>query len=105
MIERIRSSLRAFHPLQQDARRATLRVFPYGVWYRVHEELQVIEVLALVHERQDPSRLSAALENWTVSAFEKWTLDDWRVIALEDWALIRRLAAEGVSKSQIAARL
>jgi hypothetical protein len=33
------------------------------------------------------------------------TLDDWGVITLEDWALIRRLAAEGVPKAQIAVRL
>ena len=33
------------------------------------------------------------------------TLNDWGVITLEDWALIRRLAAEGVAKAQIAARL
>jgi len=32
-------------------------------------------------------------------------LNDWGVITLEDWALIRRLAAEGVPKAQIAARL
>lgn len=32
-------------------------------------------------------------------------LNDWRVITLEDWALIRRLAAEGVPKAQIARRL
>jgi hypothetical protein len=33
------------------------------------------------------------------------TPDDGRVITLEDWALIRRLAAEGVPKAQIARRL
>jgi transposase len=33
------------------------------------------------------------------------TLDDWGVITLEDWALIRRLAADGVPKAQIAVRL
>jgi hypothetical protein len=31
--------------------------------------------------------------------------DDWSVITLKDWALIRRLAAEGVPKAQIAKRL
>jgi hypothetical protein len=36
---------------------------------------------------------------------EKWALDDGRVITLEDWALIRRLAAEGVPRARIAARL
>jgi hypothetical protein len=49
--------------------------------------------------------VSTTLENWTVSTLEKRTLDDWRVITLEDWALIRRLAAEGVPKARIAARL
>jgi hypothetical protein len=33
------------------------------------------------------------------------TLGDWGVITLEDWALIRRLAAEGVPKAQVAGRL
>jgi transposase len=54
---------------------------------------------------QQPRRLSTTLENWTVATLEEWTLDDWRVITLEDWALIRRLAAEGVPKARIAARL
>ena len=31
--------------------------------------------------------------------------NDWSVITLEDWALIRRLAADGVPKSRIAAQL
>lgn len=60
-IDRVRSSPHAFPPLKRDARRATLRVFPYEVWYRAHDELRVIEVLALVHERQDPGRLGDRL--------------------------------------------
>ncbi|MGB3910762.1 MAG: type II toxin-antitoxin system RelE/ParE family toxin [Pseudolysinimonas sp.] len=55
-IARFRARPYAFPTLRQDARRATLRVFPYEVWYRVHDELQLIEVLALVHDRQDPER-------------------------------------------------
>ena len=50
-------------------------------------------------------RVSTTLENWSVSTLEKWTLNDGSVITLEDWALIRRLAAEGVPKARIAARL
>lgn len=30
-------------------------------WYRVHDEHQVIEVLAVVHERQDGKRLQSRL--------------------------------------------
>ena len=30
------------------------------------------------------------------------TSDDWRVITVEDWALIRKLAADGVPKAEIA---
>jgi plasmid stabilization system protein ParE len=56
-IDRLRDSPQAFRPLRQDARRATLRVFPYELWYRVHVEPRVIEVLAVVHARQDPGRL------------------------------------------------
>lgn len=40
-------------------RRVSLRVFPYQVWYRVDDELKVVEVLALLHDRQDNSRIGA----------------------------------------------
>jgi hypothetical protein len=50
--------------------------------------------------------MSTAVENWTDAALEKWTpFDDWRVITMEDWALIRRLAADGVPKAEIARKL
>lgn len=32
----------AFRVLRRDARRAALRISPYLVWYRIHDELQVI---------------------------------------------------------------
>lgn len=53
----IRDNPALFRPLRHDARRATLQVFPYSVWYRVLDDLRVVEVLALVHERQDPETL------------------------------------------------
>lgn len=58
----IRQSPNAFRVLRGDARRAALRVFPYLVWYRCHDELNVIEVLAVVHERQDSGRLRSRLD-------------------------------------------
>jgi plasmid stabilization system protein ParE len=60
-IDRVRAHPLRFARVWGDARRAYLRVFPYQLWYRVHEELQVVEVLALVHGRQDPSRLRERL--------------------------------------------
>ena len=60
-LSRVRDNPHAFRSLLRDARRATLRVFPYSVWYRTHDELHVVEVLALVHERQDAVGLSDRL--------------------------------------------
>lgn len=39
--------------LRRGARRANLRVFPYQLWYRVHEDARVVEVIAVLHDRQD----------------------------------------------------
>jgi hypothetical protein len=50
-----------FAALRQEVRRAHLNVFPREVWYLVHEELQLVEVVALVHDRQDPSLLATRL--------------------------------------------
>lgn len=47
--------------LVADARRMHLNVYPYEVWYLVHESLPIIEVVALVHDRQDPSTMVAHL--------------------------------------------
>lgn len=44
-----------------SARRASLRVFPYQVWYRVRSEADVIEVIAVLHHRQDPERIAERL--------------------------------------------
>ena len=37
-----------------DVRRVSLSVFPYQIWYRFGAEHQVVEVLAVTHDRQDP---------------------------------------------------
>ncbi|MFT4189734.1 MAG: type II toxin-antitoxin system RelE/ParE family toxin [Aeromicrobium sp.] len=42
-----------FPVLRSEARRAHLKVFPYDVWYLVHAEPQVVEVIAVVHDRRD----------------------------------------------------
>lgn len=39
---------------ERGARRINLRVFPYQVWYRVHEDTELVEILAVVHHRRDP---------------------------------------------------
>lgn len=40
----------------RGTRRASLKVFPYQVWYRVHEDTKVVEIIALLHHRQDQNR-------------------------------------------------
>jgi len=60
-IERIRTRPLLFAALRQEVRRAHLNVFPHEVWYLVHEALQLVEVVALVHDRQDPSLLATRL--------------------------------------------
>lgn len=43
------------HPIiHRNARRALLRRFPYGIYYRVYPEL--IVVVACMHGRRDPRR-------------------------------------------------
>lgn len=41
--------------VRADARRIHLDAFPYAIYYLVHEQLETIEVVALVHDREDPS--------------------------------------------------
>lgn len=43
--------------LRRGARRASLRVFPYQLWYRVNDEARVVEIIAVFHHRQDAERL------------------------------------------------
>ncbi len=39
---------------ERGARRVSLRIFPYQVWYRVHEDVELVEILAVVHHRRGP---------------------------------------------------
>ncbi len=45
------------------ARRVNLRVFPYQLWYRVRDEAKVVEIIAVLHHRQDPARLDERLDD------------------------------------------
>ncbi len=47
--------------LRAGARRANLHVFPYQLWYRVRDETLEIEVIALLHHRQDSAEFRARL--------------------------------------------
>lgn len=60
-ITRMRSSPLLFRTQHANARRAPLERFPYLVWYRILAEPKVIEVLAVVHERQGHERFSGRL--------------------------------------------
>ena len=57
----IRRSPHAFRPLRGDARRVALKTFPYLLWYRCHDELSIVEFIALVHQRQDPAGFNPRL--------------------------------------------
>ncbi|SEE98077.1 type II toxin-antitoxin system RelE/ParE family toxin [Ruania alba] len=48
--------------LRRSARRVSLRVFPYQLWYRVDDESQVVEVVAVFHHRRDPAHAATSLE-------------------------------------------
>jgi len=41
--------------VRQEVGRSHLNVFPHELWYLVHEELQLVEIVALVHDRQNLS--------------------------------------------------
>ena len=57
----IRDSPHSFRVLHRDARRAALKIFPYLIWYRIHDEAQVVEVVAVVHQRQDGAQFRTRL--------------------------------------------
>lgn len=62
VIERIRLFPSSFAPVYREARRVRLRVFPYQLWFRLLESRGVIEVVALVHVRQDRLGFVARLD-------------------------------------------
>ncbi|GHF12556.1 type II toxin-antitoxin system RelE/ParE family toxin [Pseudolysinimonas yzui] len=45
-----------------SARRVSMRIFPYQLWYRIRAEAEVIEVIAVLHHRQDPARIGERLD-------------------------------------------
>lgn len=47
--------------LRRGARRANLRVFPYQLWYRVRDDTSIVEIIAVLHHRQNPARLDDRL--------------------------------------------
>jgi plasmid stabilization system protein ParE len=61
-VERIRAHPQAFPELLRSAGRISLKIFPYQLWYRVQEDRGLIEVLALVHGRQDRRAFAARLD-------------------------------------------
>lgn len=53
-INRIQKSPRLFRAVYGDVRRAALQKFPYLVWLVYFDETEVVHILALSHQRQDP---------------------------------------------------
>ncbi|PZU49579.1 MAG: hypothetical protein DI566_00330 [Microbacterium sp.] len=64
-VSAIRDSPHSFRVLHRDARRAALKIFPYLIWYRIHDDAQVVEVVvevvAVVHQRQDGAQFRTRL--------------------------------------------
>ena len=48
--------------IRRGARRVSLHVFPYQLWYRAHDDAEAVEIIAVLHHRQDPARLDDRLE-------------------------------------------
>jgi toxin ParE1/3/4 len=53
-LEMISASPESFPMVHRDVRRALVRRFPYGLFYRIRGE--TIHVLAVLHGRRDPAR-------------------------------------------------
>lgn len=60
-IERICEFPHAARAITGSTRRMPLRVFPYRLWYRCDDAKQVIEIVALVHNRQDWGQFASRL--------------------------------------------
>jgi toxin ParE1/3/4 len=54
VLDAIESSPARFPFIHRQTRRALVRRFPYGIYYRVYDE--VIVVVACMHGRRDPQR-------------------------------------------------
>ena len=48
--------------VRYQVRRVSLRVFPYHLWYRVREEAGLVQIVAVLHHRQDSSCFEDRLE-------------------------------------------
>lgn len=53
-LEAIAKNPRLYPAIHRDARRALLRRFPYGIYYRIYPDS--IVVVACMHGRRDPKR-------------------------------------------------
>ncbi|WP_298227813.1 type II toxin-antitoxin system RelE/ParE family toxin [Gryllotalpicola sp.] len=47
--------------VRRGVRQVNLKVFPYRLLYRVHEDAEIVQIIAGLHERQDPARLDDRL--------------------------------------------
>lgn len=56
MIARIRESPRLFKTVYGEVRRAALPRFPYLLWLVYVDEADIVHILAVSHQRQDPER-------------------------------------------------
>ncbi|MCL2468479.1 MAG: type II toxin-antitoxin system RelE/ParE family toxin [Micrococcales bacterium] len=43
--------------IRRGARRISLEVFPYQLWYRVRDDAAIVQVIAVLHHRQDSSQI------------------------------------------------
>lgn len=59
--DRLRDSPRLSRAVYGDVRRAALRTFPYLVWFVYFAEIEVVSVIAVSHQRQDPDAARSRL--------------------------------------------
>ncbi|MHB1235675.1 MAG: type II toxin-antitoxin system RelE/ParE family toxin [Microbacteriaceae bacterium] len=60
-IYRIRESSRLFRTVHGDVRRVALQKFPYLVWLIYFDESDIVHILAVSHQRQDPESIRQRL--------------------------------------------
>jgi plasmid stabilization system protein ParE len=59
--DRLSHSPRISRTIYGDVRRAALRTFPYLIWFMYFEDPEVISILAVSHQRQDPDAIQYRL--------------------------------------------
>ena len=55
VLERIAEFPMASRPLSHGARATHMKVYPHQIWFRIDDAREEVEIVALIHDRQDRS--------------------------------------------------